>query len=78
MQKTFKINRLGDKYKVIIKPKSKLVHFIAGSESINFYFGNPKYINAETEYLTNFLEYRLAISKANEIKNYILNNVMEG
>jgi len=75
MQKTFKINRLGDKYKVIIKPKSKLIHFEAGSESINFYFGNPKYIATETEYLTNFLEHRLCMSKAKEIEQYILNAI---
>jgi hypothetical protein len=75
MQKTFKLNSLGDKYKVLIKPKSKLVHFEAGSESINFYFGNPKYVAMETEYLTNFLEHRLCMSKANEIKSYILNNI---
>jgi hypothetical protein len=75
MQKTFKINRLGDKYKVIIKPKTKLVHFVAGSESINFYFGNPKYVAIEKEYLTNYLAHRVAIDKATEIKSYILTNV---
>lgn len=77
MQKTFKLGVSGDSYKVLIN-RNKKVNINTGPEQINFFFGNSKYINAETEYLTNFLEYRLAISKANEIKNYILNNVMEG
>lgn len=75
MQKTFKLNSLGDKYKVLIKPKSKLTNIQTGTEEINFYFGNPKYIQSETEYLTNFLEHRLCMSMANEIKSYILNNI---
>ena len=75
MQKTFKLNSLGDKYKVLIKPKSKLTNIQTGTEEINFYFGNPKYVVMETEYLTNFLEHRLCMSMANEIKTYILSNV---
>jgi hypothetical protein len=75
MQKTFKLNSLGDQYKVLIKPKSKLTNIHTGNEEINFYFGRPEYVNAETEYLTNFLEHRLCMSKANEIKTFILNNI---
>lgn len=75
MQKTFKLNSLGDKYKVLIKPKTKLTTIQTGTEEINFYFGRPEYIQAETEYLTNFLEHRLCLSMANEIKSYILNNI---
>lgn len=75
MQKTFKLNSLGDKYKVSIKPKTKLTNIQTGTEEINFSFGNPKYIQSETEYLTNFLEHRLCMSMANEIKSYILNNI---
>ena len=75
MQKTFKLNSLGDKYKVLIKPKSKLTNIQTGDEEINFYFGNPKYIQSETEYLQNFLEHRLCLSMAKEIEEYILNAI---
>lgn len=75
MQRTFKLNSLGDKYQVIIKPKTKLTNIKTGTEEINFYFGRPEYIQAETEYLTNFLEHRLCMATANEIKSYILNNI---
>ena len=75
MQKKFKLNLLGDQYKVLIKPKTKLTNIKTGDEEINFYFGRPEYIQAETEYLTNFLEHRLCMSMANEIKSYILNNI---
>ena len=75
MQKTFKLGISEDKYKVLIKPKTKLTNIQTGDEEINFYFGRPEYVQAETEYLTNFLEHRLGMSKANEIKNYILNNI---
>jgi hypothetical protein len=75
MQKTFKLNSLGDQYKVLIKPKTKLTNIKTSTEEINFYFGRPEYVNAETEYLTNFLEHRLCMSKANEIKTFILNNI---
>ena len=75
MQKTFKLNSLGDKYQVSIKPKTKLATIQTGTEEINFYFGQPQYHQAETEYLTNFLEHRLCMSMANEIKSYILNNI---
>jgi hypothetical protein len=74
MQKTFKLNSSGDKYKVLISRKLK-VNITTGDEEINFYFGAQRFINAELEYLTNFLEHRLCISKANEIKEYILNNI---
>jgi hypothetical protein len=74
MQKTFKLGPLEGKYKVQISKKSK-VNIATDTEEINFYFANPRYANAEEEYLTNFLEYRLCLSKANEIKNYILSNV---
>lgn len=75
MQKTFKLGISEDKYKVLIKPKSKLTNIQTGTEEINFYFGRAEYVQAELEYLTNFLEHRLCMSKANEIKNYILNNI---
>jgi hypothetical protein len=75
MQKTFKLNLTGDKYKVFIKDRSKLTTIHTGEEEINFYFGNPKYVKMETEYLEFFLLHRLADSKAFEIKNYILNNI---
>lgn len=75
MQRTFKLNSLGDKYQVFIKPKTKLTNIKTGTEEINFYFGRPEYIQAETEYLTNFLEHRLCMATANEIKSYILNNI---
>lgn len=75
MQRTFKLNSLGDKYQVSIKPKTKLTNIKTGTEEINFYFGRPEYIQAETEYLTNFLEHRLCMATANEIKSYILNNI---
>jgi len=74
MQKTFKLNLNGDKYKVLIN-QNKKVNIKTQNEEINFYFGNSKYILAESEYLQNFLEYRLCLSKASEIKNYILNNI---
>ncbi len=75
MQKTFKLGISGDQYKVLIKAGSKLTNIKTGDEEINFYFGNPKYVQIETEYLTNFLEHRLCISKSNEIKTFILNNI---
>jgi hypothetical protein len=74
MQKTFKLGISENKYKVLIN-RNKKVNIKTGEEEINFFFGNPKYKNAEAEYLHNFLEYRLCMSKANEIKNYILNNI---
>jgi hypothetical protein len=75
MQKTFKINSMGDKYKVFIKDRTKLTNIKTETEEINFYFGNQKYIQIEREYLTNFLEHRLSISKAKEIEEYILNAI---
>jgi hypothetical protein len=75
MQKTFNLGPNENKYKVFIKDRTKLTNIQTGTEEINFYFGNPKYVQAETEYLTNFLEHRLCLSKANEIKEYILNNI---
>ena len=74
MQKTFKLNLTGNKYKVLIN-QNKKVNIKTENEEINFYFGNSKYILAESEYLQNFLECRLCISNASEIKNYILNNI---
>jgi hypothetical protein len=73
MQKTFNLEA-GAKYKVLISRKLK-VNITTGKEEINFYFGAQRFINAELEYLTNFLEHRLCLSKANEIKSYILNNI---
>jgi len=75
MQKTFKLNSLGDKYKVVIKERTKLVTLHAINEQVNFYFGNPKYVEFEGTYLHNFLEARLCMSKADEIHSFILNQV---
>lgn len=74
MQKTFKLGPLEGKYKVQISKKSK-VNITTDTEEINFYFSTQSFVNAELEYLTNFLEHRLCMSKANEIKSYILNNI---
>lgn len=74
MQKTFKLGDGENKYKVLISRKLK-VNITTGTEEINFYFGSQRFVNAELEYLTNFLEHRLCISKANEIKTYILTNI---
>lgn len=74
MQKTFKLNSLGDAYKVVIN-RNKKVNLQTGTEEINFYFGQSQYHQAETEYLTNFLEHRLCMSMANKIKSYILSNI---
>lgn len=74
MRKTFNLGA-GTKYKVLIKDRTKLTNINTGDEEINFYFGNSKYTQSETEYLTNFLEHRLCMSKANEIKEYILNAI---
>lgn len=75
MQKTFNLGPNENKYKVFIKDRTKLTNIKTDTEEINFYFGNPKYVKFETEYLTNFLEHRLCINKANEIKEYILNAI---
>jgi hypothetical protein len=75
MKKTFKLNLKGDSYKVYIKERSKLTTIKTGDEEINFYFGNPKYIEFETQYLDSFLCQRLCDSKAEEIKGYILNAI---
>lgn len=74
MQKTFKLGPLEGKYKVLISKRLK-VNIKTDTEEINFYFGAQRFLNAELEYLTNFLEHRLCMSKANEIKTYILNNI---
>lgn len=74
MQKTFKLNSLGDKYKVLIS-RNKKVNITTSTEEINFFMGNPRHANAEAEYLNNFLMARLCTSKANEIETYILSNV---
>lgn len=74
MQKTFKLGDGENKYKVLISRKLK-VNITTGTEEINFYFGSQRFVNAELEYLTNFLEHRLCMATANEIKSYILNNI---
>lgn len=74
MQKTFRLGDGENKYKVLISRKLK-VNIATGTEEINFFFGNQRFINAELEYLTNFLEHRLCLSMANKIKSYILNNI---
>ena len=74
MQKTFKLNSLGDKYKVLIS-RNKKVNITTGTEEINFFMGNPRYVNAEKEYLNNFLSARLIDIRARQIETYILNNI---
>lgn len=74
MQKTFKIGDGEGKYKVLISRKLK-VNITTETEEINFFFGAQRFVNAELEYLTNFLEHRLCLSMANKIKSYILNNI---
>jgi hypothetical protein len=72
MQKTFDLGNM--KYKVLIS-RNKKVKITTGTEEINFYMGNPRYVNAEKEYLNNFLSARLMDIRARQIKTYILNNI---
>jgi hypothetical protein len=76
MQKTFRldINGFGFKYLVKIN-KNKKVNITTGTEEINFFFGNSKYINAEKEYLFNFLSARLCKVRTQKVLTYILTNV---
>jgi hypothetical protein len=74
MKKTFNLGA-GTKYKVFIKDRTKLTNINTGDEEINFYFGNPRYVEFEREYLANFLEVRLCMSKAKEIEQFILNAI---
>jgi hypothetical protein len=62
------------KYKVLIS-RNKKVNITTGTEEINFYMGNPRYVNAEKEYLNNFLSARLMDIRARQIETYILNNI---
>jgi hypothetical protein len=72
MQKTFDLGNM--KYKVLIS-RNKKVNITTGTEEINFYMGNPRYVNAEKEYLNNFLSARLMDIRARQIETYILNNI---
>jgi hypothetical protein len=72
MQKTFNLGNM--KYKVLIS-RNKKVNITTGTEEINFYMGNPRYVNAEKEYLNNFLSARLMDIRARQIETYILNNI---
>ena len=72
MQKTFDLGNM--KYKVLIS-RNKKVNITTGTEEINFYMGNPRYVNAEKEYLNNFLSARLMDIRARQIEKYILNNI---
>jgi hypothetical protein len=72
MQKTFDLGH--SKYKVLIK-KSKKVTLNTEDEEINFFFGHPRYVNAELEYLNNFLSARISEGWASIIKSYIFKNI---
>ena len=72
MQKTFNLGNM--KYKVLIS-RNKKVNITTGTEEINFFMGNPRYVNAEKEYLNNFLSARLMDIRARQIETYILNNI---
>lgn len=72
MQKTFNLGNM--KYKVLIS-RNKKVNITTGTEEINFYMGNPRYVNAEKEYLNNFLSARLMDIRARQIETFILNNI---
>jgi hypothetical protein len=72
MQKTFNLGNM--KYKVLIS-RNKKVNITTGTEEINFYMGNARYVNAEKEYLNNFLSARLMDIRARQIETYILNNI---
>lgn len=72
MQKTFDLGNI--KYKVLIS-RNKKVNITTGTEEINFFMGNPRYLNAEKEYLNNFLSARLIDIRARQIETYILNNI---
>ena len=72
MQKTLDLGNM--KYKVLIS-RNKKVNITTGTEEINFYMGNPRYVNAEKEYLNNFLSARLMDIRARQIETYILNNI---
>lgn len=72
MQKTFNLGNM--KYKVLIS-RNKKVNITTGTEEINFYMGNHRYVNAEKEYLNNFLSARLMDIRARQIETYILNNI---
>lgn len=72
MQKTFDLGNI--KYKVLIS-RNKKVNITTGTKEINFFMGNPRYVNAEKEYLNNFLSARLIDIRARQIETYILNNI---
>jgi hypothetical protein len=72
MQKTFDLGNM--KYKVLIS-RNKKVNITTGTEEINFFLGNSKYVNAELEYLNNFLAARLIDIRARQIETFILNNI---
>jgi len=72
MQKTFNLGNM--KYKVLIS-QNKKVNITTGTEEINFFMGNPRYVNAEKEYLNNFLATRLMDIRARQIETFILNNI---
>ena len=72
MQKTFNLGNM--KYKVLIS-RNKKVNITTGTEEINFFMGNPRCVNAEKEYLNNFLSARLMDIRARQIETYILNNI---
>ena len=72
MQKTFDLGNM--KYKVLIS-RNKKVNIKTDTEEINFFLGHPRYVNAEMEYLNNFLSARLIDIRARQIETFILNNI---
>ncbi len=75
MQKTFNSETKGQKYKVVIKGRTKLVTFFGRNEQINFYFGNPRFVAFESSLVRYFLDDRVGSDKADEIHSFILNAI---
>lgn len=76
MQRTFRLDINGNGFKYLVKiNKNKKVNITTGTEEINFFFGNNKYLKAEKEYLYNFLSARINETQAYHIFSYILFNV---
>ena len=70
MQKTFK--KGGPK---VIISKHKLVTIDTGKESINFYFGNPSFVEAEKEWMGRFLWAEYCEYMQDQVKEYVFSNI---
>lgn len=70
MQKTFKQG--GPKVTIT---KNKLVTIDTGKESINFYFGNPVYVEAEKEWMDRFLWAEYCDAMQDQVKEYVFSNI---